>query len=241
MKEVELDSSCERALGVGWFPTTDKFQVRVNVTEKSATRRGMLSTVSQCYDPIGFIQPALLPAKRFLQELCEAGLGWDDPVNERQRNWWQEWLNGLKYLQSIRVPRSFGSAEIESSEIQLHCFCDASKIGYGVIVYIRLTDRNGHVNCSIVIARSRVAPLKPVTIPRLELIAAVVGVELVGLVTRELKIPTENYVFWTDSTAVLQYIQGTARRYKTFVANRIAAIQSGSSPSQWARNPIPPI
>ena len=233
LKEVELDSSCEKALGVSWFPTTDEFQVRVNVTEKSATRRGILSTVSQCYDPRGLIQPALLPAKRFLQELCEAGLGWDDPVNERQRNWWQEWLNGLKYLQCVRVPRSFGSAEIESSEIQLHCFCDASKIGYGTIVYIRLTDRNGHVNCSIIIARSRVAPLKPVTIPRLELVAAVVSVELVGLVTRELKIPIENCVFWNDSTAVLQYIRGTARRYKTFVANRIAAMQSGSSPSQW--------
>ena len=80
---------------------------------------------------------------------------------------------------------------------------------------------------------SRVAPIKPVTIPRMELVAAVVGVELTTFLKRELDLKLDDTIFWTDSTSVLQYIKSSSKRFKTFVANRIAAIQAGSSPSQW--------
>jgi len=232
--EVDIDSpKTEKALGVSWVPGQDQFRFRLKLTEKSVTRRGILSTISQCFDPLGMIQPALLPAKRLLQELCASGLGWDDPVASDKREFWNSYLVSLQALSNISVPRCYQPCNFQSCEVQLHCFCDASQTGYGAVLYLRFRGSSGQYHCSFVMGRSRVAPLKPMTIPRMELVAAVTGVELVGFVQRELNFHLDRVVFWTDSTSVLCYIRSTARRYRTFVANRIAIIQSASSPQQW--------
>ena len=101
------------------------------------------------------------------------------------------------------------------------------------MIYLRSVDKQERVHCSFVISRSRITPIRLITVPRLELVAAVACVELASLMCRELRLSQEPCTFWTDSTAVLQYVRGTARRYKTFVENRIALIQSSSLPSQW--------
>lgn len=236
--EMTLDSSVtERALGVNWNPDSDDFRVRVDVKEKALTRRGILSTVSQCYDPMGFIQPALLPAKQLLQELCILGLDWDDPIPLEFQSRWLIWLECLKSLQSARVPRNLLPLSFKNADIRLHCFCDASQSGYGAVLFLRAVGKEGQVHCSFVLSRSRVAPVKPRTIPRMELVAAVIGAELSELVMRELNLPKHACTFWADSTSVLRYITGTARRYKTFVANRVGTIQSVSSPHQWRHVP----
>ena len=215
------------------FVQTDSFKVRTNVKENTPTRRGILSTVSQCYDPLGFVQPALLPAKMLMQDLCSRGLGWDETVSPSDMQRWNDWLDSLPALQDVEIPRCVKPSGFELKSSQLHCFCDASQTNYGAVIYMRSVSVTGEIHYSFIVARSRVAPIKPVTIPRMELVAAVVGVELTTFLKRELDLKLNDTIFWTDSTSVLQYIKSSSKRFKTFVANRIAAIQAGSSPSQW--------
>ena len=119
------------------------------------------------------------------------------------------------------------------SSSQLHHFSDASEAGFGS-VYFRLVNGQGAVHCSFLCAKSCVAPLKTITIPRLELSVAAISVKQDKVLKRELEIPISSLsIFWTDSTAVLRYVKNEMRRYHTFVANRVALIHDGSEPHQW--------
>ena len=120
----------------------------------------------------------------------------------------------------------------ETKSTQLH-FSDASQQGCGAVSYIRVEDVSGNVKCSFLMGKSRLAPIKPVTIPRLELSAAVVSTKLDKMSRNELNLPVDQSFFWTDSTCVLRYIENTNKRFQTFVANRIATIHDTSTPTQW--------
>ncbi|XP_071490097.1 uncharacterized protein [Diadema antillarum] len=213
---------------------TDSFKFEVQVKEKPATRRGILSVASSLYDPLGFLAPFVLPAKVLLQNLCRRDLTWDAQVSPEEERRWQKWLNYLPLLTEIQISRCLkpeGFQEIESA--QLHHFCDASEVGYAAMSYLRLASKSGAVHCAFVLGKSRLAPTKVVSIPRLELMAAVLAVTMDQCIKGELEIKIDETVFWTDSTAVLQYIRSESRRFKTFVANRVARIHATSAPEQW--------
>ena len=224
----------ERALGVRWNITSDKFGYKIVVKDRPATRRGILSVVSSIYDPLGFVSPFVLVAKFILQDLCRSNLGWDERIPEEVLRRWQSWLEMLPKLEEILVdrclkPPNFG--EITSCE--LHTFSDASLKGYGAVTYSRLTNQQGDVHCCFLMGKSRLAPLKATTIPRLELSAAVTATRLDKMMNNELDIKVNESVFWTDSTCVLKYIANESTRFQTFVANRIAKIQDATETSQW--------
>lgn len=224
----------ERALGVEWNVKEDAFNFRIAERKKAATRRGILSDVSSMYDPLGFAAPFILPAKRLLQRLCKDKIGWDEEISPSMIQAWERWLNDLPCLRIISVPRYFKSCKLGAlKNIQLHHFSDASFDGYGVVSYLRFEDVDDCVNCALVMAKSRVAPIKPTTIPRLELTAATVAVKQHRQISQELELKVDSVTFWTDSTCVLQYINSESNRFKTFVANRIALIHDLSSPSCW--------
>ena len=226
-------ASSDRTLGVSWNTQTDQFEIRVCIKEKPVTRRGILSMMSQVFDPMGIIHPFLLPAKRLMQELCSENSGWDDEISEEKRQAWFRWLDSSQCLNSVKFPRCLHPPNFRPAKFQLHCFCDASSVGYGAVAYLRMIDSLGAICCCFLMGKSRVAPLKPVTIPRMELTAAVVGVNLVKFLRNELDLELESVTFWTDSTSVLQYINNTAKRFHVFVANRIVEIHAVSDPSQW--------
>ena len=177
----------------------------------------------------------MLPAKRLLQDLCPEKLGWDDVIPSNYEVSWERWLADLPKLSKFSVkrclkPDSFGV--ITSS--QLHHFADASEIGYGSVSYLRLVNGRNETHCSFLCAKSRVAPLKMITIPHLELSAAVTAVKQDRLLKGELEISVNaRSVFWMDSTAVRRYVKNETNRYHTFVANRVAIIRDGSQPNQW--------
>jgi hypothetical protein len=224
----------ERALGVAWNVQNDAFGFRNNKRNKAATRRGSLSDVSSMYDPLGFASPFILPAKRLLQQLCKDKVGWDEVVSPTRLRIWERWLADLPQLQDVEVPRYFKSHTLgEVKNTQLHHFSDASNEAYGAVSYLRFTDVSDRVHCSLVMGKSRVTPMKPATIPRLELTAATVAAKQHRQLQEELEVKIDSTVFWTDSTCMLQYINKDACRFKTFVANRIAIILENSSPSQW--------
>ena len=147
-------------------------------------------------------------------------LGWDEIIPDSMLNQWKGWLDGLPMLRDIEIPRCFKPVELGSKcSVQLHHFSDASEFGYGVVSYLRFLDHDGQIYCSVVLGKSRVAPAKHLTIPRLELAAATLAVKLNAFISNEIQLKIDDTIFWTDSTIVLQYIRNTTSRFKTFVAN----------------------
>ena len=225
----------ERPLGVQWNVASDKFGFNISVKDRPQTRRGILSVVSSIYDPMGFVAPFILPAKAILQELCRKKLGWDDPIPDDYAQRWQQWLKELPQLEQLEVDRCFKPHDFgRVISRQLHHFSDASQEGYGAVSYLRMVNSRGDIHCSFVIGKARLAPLKPMTIPRMELSAAVVSTRLERMIHRELSEPTTSEsVYWTDSTCVIRYIGNEDKRFQTFVANRVATIREVSPPTQW--------
>ena len=191
-------------------------------------RHSVLSAVSSIYEPLRLISPFVLPAKVILQDLCRLMIGWGDRISEPQLMLWQKWVANFAVCCCVK-PEDFG--DVESA--QLHHFADASNYGYGTATYLRLVGRNGNVHCTLMAGKSRVALVKPITIPRAEPTAATVSVRMNKMTKSELEIPIDDTVFWTDSVNVLKYIENETTRFHTFAANRINLIREGSAPSQW--------
>ena len=237
LKDLDLNSDAlpmERALGVHWCVETDTFQFRITLQDKPLTRRGILSTVSSVYDPLGFLAPVVLTGRQILQSLCRDKSDWDDPVPDPLRQKWEKWRNSLCCLEKLKIQRCFKPhtfGKLQSAE--LHHFSDASDHGYGQCSYLRLVDDKGQVHCSFVMGKARVTPLKPVTIPRLELTAALLSVKVSTMLREELEFDNLTDVFYTDSQVVLGYIKNDARRFHVFVANRVQQIRESSTPDQW--------
>lgn len=235
-KELEFASELplERALGIQWQRNLDCFKFNVKLQQQPATRRGILSTIASVYDPLGFIAPILFNGKKILQEICKRGAGWDDFLSKEVQLRWEQWKQDLINLQEINIPRTYVPNDFGTIvKVELHHFSDASTSGYGQCSYLRFCNEDGDVHCALVMGRSRVSPLKVVTIPRLELTAAVISVEVSNVLKRELDYVDVEELFWTDSKAVLGYIRNEARKFHTFVANRVQRIQLSTTPQQW--------
>ena len=237
IRSLDLDKDqlpMDRALGLQWRVEGDDFRFNIVVPQKPHTRRGILSMVSSVYDPLGILAPLTLPAKQLLQQLCKQGCGWDEPIPPAQSKQWTDWVEDLPKLVSFNVPRcikppSFG----KPVSIQLHHFADASELGYGVVSYLRMTNDRGGIHVCFLMGKARVAPLKQLTIPRLELAAALLSVKVDRLLRAELHLPLQTSMFWVDSQAVLKYIASDSARFHTFVANRVAFIRENTNIQQW--------
>lgn len=224
----------QTVLGVKWNVSSDTFSFKVILNEKPATRRGILSIVASVFDPLGFMAPFLLLGKKILQEMCQKNIGWDEPLPEELKPQWESWLNDLQNLQSIQIPRCFIPEDLgKVKRVELHHFSDASSYGYGQCTYIRVVSEVKKVHCSLVMGKARVAPTKVVTIPRLELTAAVVSSAVSSMLREELELRICQEYFWTDSQVVLAYINNEARRFHVFVANRVQRIRERTEPTQW--------
>ena len=168
-----------------------------------------------------------------LQRLCRKRIGWDERLNEEDVADWERWLKGMQSLGSLRIPRCVRPIGSSDENQELHVFSDASEVGYGVVAYCRWSVGSEHYTCRLLFAKSRVAPLKTVTVPRLELNAARLAARVAAELKRQMSMCFTKTVFWTDSTIVLYYIRNTTSRFCTFVANRISTIRQLSSPGDW--------
>lgn len=140
---------------------------------------------------------------------------------------WRVWENELQNLPSITLPRTYVPPEVEKDSAihEVHIFSDASEQAYGAVAYMRTTDKRGQVYLSFILARSRVAPKRSHSIPRLELCGALVAAQLARLLQREQTLQIETTVLWTDSSTVLTWLNSESCHYKVFVGNRVAEIQ----------------
>lgn len=224
----------ERTLGLEWCIERDVIEFKNNMSTKASTRRGILSTVSQIYDPLGLLSPFILQGRIVMQKACSEGKPWDEDVTPELKEEWLSWTKQLKNLETIQLPRCVKPAGFDDTvHAELHLFSDASLSGYGACAYLRLVNNAGKVHVCLLLGKSRVSPLKATTIPRLELQAAVEAVRLSVILNRELNMQINSRYFWTDSTATLGYIKNSTARYQMFVANRIQEIRNSSEPDQW--------
>ena len=240
IKEITSDAELpqERALGINWDVARDGFVFDVNLQQRQksglVTKRIILSISASLFDPIGFLSPVLLVPKLIMQQMCRSGLDWDDPAPEDLEQQWKNWLQEMPMLSSFCVDRCLKPTELKTPfKCELHYFSDASEIAYGAVCYLKIYDECGHQKVSFLMGKSRLAPIKLVTIPRLELCAAVLAARLHELVKRELTLPVSQVFFWCDSTSVLCYIRNTKSRFQTFVANRLCVIHDLTEISQW--------
>lgn len=158
VKNVDLncdDLPVQRVLGVRWNVEGDVFSFKVSLDEKPATRRGVLSVVASVYDPLGFLAPFILPGKRVLQEMCQKGSGWDEPLPSVLKLKWESWINDLRNLDKIQIPRCFVPENFGNVlRVELHHFSDASSQGYGQCSYIRLVGKD-KVHCALIMGKAR--------------------------------------------------------------------------------------
>ncbi|KAL8598023.1 hypothetical protein ACOMHN_011448 [Nucella lapillus] len=230
----EKESSMERALGVRWTLETDSLHFFSNPNKKPLTKRGILSTVASIFDPLGLISPITLKGRMILQEACRSDLGWDQTLPARLVERWSEWLCDIGALSTICIPRYYFSGSVLPWHlVEFHHFADASTVGYGECSYLRILDDKGKPYCAVVMAKSKVAPIRPVTVPRLELQAAVLSVKIAQFLQEEFEGLNAQHHFWSDSKIVLGYLYNKTKKFHTFVANRVQQILDFSEPQQW--------
>jgi len=145
---------------------------------------------------------------------------------------WKRLQGDLSAATTIHIPRRI-MPSYTASKIYLHGFCDASQRAYGACLYVQIVDRNGALTSRLLCSKSRVAPIKPTSIPRLELCSAVLLAHLIGSVQEGLRIPISGVQAWSDSKVALYWIHGDVSRWKTFVANRVTEIVELLPAKHW--------
>ena len=162
-----------------------------------------------------------------------AGVGWDEPLPDDLGAKWKAWSGELTNLSSFQVPRCLRRPN--PKDTQLHVFSDALIDAYSAVAYLLCKYEGSDPTCRLIASKNRVSPVKAVTIPRLELMGAVLSARLA---TSLRKVITVNATtFWTDSTNVLFWVHNRSRTFKPFVANRVGEIQRLTNPDEWRHVP----
>ena len=234
LKDLDLRHNAlpvQRSLGTYWCIESDTLGFRIELKDKPLSRRGILSTISSVYDHLGIVSPVILTGKQILQDLCRQKVDWDDLLPDEIITRRERWRTELPLLEKVKLNRcvklpGFGS----QVQAEVHSFSDASKSGIGQVSYLRTVNSKGEVHVSFLIAKSRVAPIKPISIPRVELTAAVVSVNVTKMLQSELDYENLQAVYYTDSEVVIGYISNEAHRFHVYVGNRVQHIRDRSDP-----------
>lgn len=255
-RELKAETSNVKALGISWSPTKDCFTYKMNLEHHSKpfTKRLLLSEISSLFDPLGWICPIVISAKILVQELWKIKLDWDEVIPGEIANQWLKIKSELHIINDINVYRWINYSPNDIME--LHGFGDACKFAFGAVIFVKNVTRG---TVRLLIAKNRVTPLKltmeeeeikklegkqqvDLTIPKLELCAANLLAKLTKGVLKALNINFNKIYLWSDSKIVIDWIHGNPKRYKTFVANRISAIDKYVGTKNWyhvrtGRNP----
>lgn len=231
----KFDSSDSvHTLGLIWDPSRDtlRYEINVKLQKEWFTKRNVLSTIASIYDPLGLLGPVIASYKIFMQQLWHYNLNWDDRLPNALHQFWLELYSQLPMLRDITIPRLIKSKG-HLTDIQIHGFSDASENCYGACIYARSVNSEGHVSVHLICSKSRVAPVKQITLPRLELCAAMLLARLINKTLPALRLHVSKVFCWTDSTVVLSWLSATPTRWKTFVANRVSEIQDLTEFCYW--------
>ncbi|XP_078350822.1 uncharacterized protein LOC144635607 [Oculina patagonica] len=228
VRDLDLRSDslpAHRSHGVFWDLESDAFTFKVSLPEKPFTRRGVLSIVNSVYDPLGFAREkdtAAASAHGRAESGEQTPLAWDDPLPTAMMNRWTRWRDSLVELQHLSVPRCYHPEEFGTViRAELHAFSDASQDAIGAAVYLCQFNEANEMSTSLVYGQAKVAPVNPTSIPRLELCGAVLAVQAVQRVVKEIDMKISEVTYYTDSKVVLGYIANESRRFYVYLANRV--------------------
>ncbi|KAL0882321.1 hypothetical protein ABMA27_000834 [Loxostege sticticalis] len=278
----------ERILGLIWYPKEDELGFDVSLKripesviqgKQKPTKRLMLRVIMSVFDVLGFLSPFTIQGRIMLQDTWRLNVGWDDLVPEDIYKKWCQWIDTLKVINQIRIPRchlnvqasnncekpssvpaatdltsppdgplhnhsqmnvpqlsrqeGFNSANGKKyTNLQLHVFSDASTKAMSAVAYWRWSIGD-KICVSFIASKCRVLPVKPMTVPKAELQAAVLAARLAETIGKDHRLVPEQRFFWCDSSAVIHWIRNSTRKYKIFEANRLGEIDELTRVSEW--------
>ncbi|XP_076384105.1 uncharacterized protein LOC143261872 [Megalopta genalis] len=224
-----FDESTVKTLGISWDARNDSIAYAIDFhAPTKITERTILSTIARIFDPLGLLAPVTVVAKLIMQRLWQLKLNWNESLPASLHTEGIAFVEEIGQLNNISFDRNVGQPSTQ--RLELHGFCDASERAYGACIYVRSINNRGERVSKLLCAKSRVAPLKTVSLARLELCGAVLLASLYVTVREAMHIETEHVNFWTDSTIILNWIQ---KEPCTFVANRVADIQGKTDIAAW--------
>ena len=231
-----------KVLGVSWNTETDEFQFEFSELIALArslplTKRSFLKVTAKLFDPLGVLSPFTIVMKCLFQSMCVEGMDWDDDLQQPYREKWNYFIDELIILGNTHVPRCYFRFTSKPVNIQVHSFSDASKKAFAAVVYLRSIYSDGHIEIRLVASKTRVAPIKSQTIPRLELLGAVISARLFNSISNSLLIDDDiEKLFWTDCTTTLQWIQND-KPWKQYVRQRVQEIRQLTPRERWRHCP----
>lgn len=232
--ELQPEESTIKTLGTYWNPNKDEYSFSLSLPApqpEKYTKRIILSEIARIFDPLGWLSPAIITCKIFMQELWRVKSSWDEILESSIQDKWLEIRASLKAIENIRIPRCV--LPDTGMELILVGCCDASLKAISAAVYL-LTLLNGDmISCHLLTSKTKVAPLKHVTLPRLELNGAVLLSELYATVHKSLNLEIDEVRCFTDSTITLHWIKSPATKWKPFIRRRVQAIQDAKPTAKW--------
>ncbi|XP_024893753.1 uncharacterized protein LOC112468697 [Temnothorax curvispinosus] len=231
-KQIAIDDQL-KVLGIAWNPSRDVFQFKVSLGSLTLqSKRAILSAIARLYDPLGWVTPVTVSAKIIMQQLWGVQIEWDDRIPDSLLYKRSMIYAKLSHLNDLQISRWTG-VTADASHAELHGFADASTLAYAAAVYLKVTSATGQVTISLLAGKSKIAPISPLTVPRLELSAALLLARLINVVRNSLSIKSIPVTCWTDSTIVLAWLRSHPSRWKVFVENRVHEIQSNLPDADW--------
>ena len=231
-----------KILGIYWDVIRDEFRYDLSelieyAEALPATKRCVLKLSAKIFDPIGLLTPFTISMKVLFQDLCVERVNWDENLEGEALAKWKTFINDLNALKNIRVPRCYANYSPAQSAVcsyQIHGFSDASKRAYAAVVYLRTAFSNGEIQVNIMTSKTRVAPSKRQSIPRLELLGAALLAQLVHSTQQTLQsvLPIEGTFLWTDSFTTLCWIKN-AKAWKPYIQHRVSRIRELTNEANW--------
>lgn len=240
--------SLYKVLGLHWKPKRDVFNFQqtadMDLLKKSIvenyrpSKREILSFVMRIYDCLGLISHFIVRGRMILQSVWKEKFDWDTSISDDVFKAWLAWLRKFNEISQLEIPRHYGYHSKKVINTTLHVFTDASMDAYCGVCYFRFEFENESVHTCLVLSKCRVAPLKYLSVPKLELKGAVVGLQLAKVIVEQHKrMNITSVTFWTDSEIVLKWIRGVHLKLPPFVAPRISEIRENSKIDQWKHVP----
>ena len=193
-KEDRFDGKEMKVLGIIWNMNNNCIYtpVKESYEPETFTKTQILKRTASIFDPLGFFNPSLLKAKLLLRDLWKMDIEWDKPIKDQFSDQWKEINEDLNIIKEKKLPRFIGNKEVE-----LLCFCDASSKAYGTTIYLRCQEKSQTIT-NLIFSKSRVAPLKETSLPRLELLAVLIGTRSINFITQSLQRKIHRKTLWTD-------------------------------------------
>ncbi|XP_053686085.1 uncharacterized protein LOC128735625 [Sabethes cyaneus] len=245
-KQLAADKSkdYERVLGLLWLTGEDYLSFSTTMTQEidnlidsnePPTKRQMLKCLMSLFDPLGLLCLFTVHGKILLQDVWRAGIQWDEKVGDDLHRRWKNWTNLFADVRELKIPRCYfpDATSDRYRQLQLHIFVDASESAYCAAAYFRTLNNDGIPENVLVTAKTKVAPLKTQSVPRLELLAACLGARLMQFIEESHTVRITKKFLWSDSATVLSWLRSEHRRYRQFVACKIGELLTITDVENW--------